>query len=67
MNKIAEAGYDGACQEGFLNMKEQTERAEQIRCMAERMWLHYYNRVLYERRMISEDEWVRMNNRIDRR
>ena len=48
-------------------MENHAERENCKRGTAEKIWLHYYNRVLYERRMISEDEWVRMNNRIDRR
>lgn len=37
------------------------------RVVAEKIWLHYYNRVLYERGMISEEERNRMSNRIDQR
>ena len=33
--------------------------------VAEQLWLHYYNRVLYDKGVISEDERNRMANRID--
>ena len=35
------------------------------RVVAEQLWLHYYNRVLYDKGVISEDERNRMANRID--
>lgn len=42
------------------------ERAEdEKRRVAERLWLHYYNRSLYEAGLISEAERNRMANRID--
>ena len=41
------------------------QQEDQKRRIAEQLWLHYYNRVLYERGIIDEDEWTRMSNRID--
>ena len=35
--------------------------------IGEQLWLHYYNRVLFERGIITEDERNRMANRIDAR
>ena len=35
--------------------------------LGEQLWLHYYNRVLFEKGMISEEERNRMSNRIDAR
>ena len=35
------------------------------RAAAERLWLHYYNRVLFERGLITEAERNRIGNRID--
>lgn len=40
---------------------------EQKRRIAEQLWLHYYNRVLYERGIIGEEERNRMGSRIDAR
>ena len=40
---------------------------EQKREVAEQIWLDYFNRVLYDKGMITEDEWNRMTNRIDAR
>ena len=45
-----------------------TESGENRKCIvAEQLWLHYYNRVLYERGMISEAERNRMSIRINAR
>lgn len=49
-------------------MRESWERLEERkRAVAEQIWLHYYNRVLYERGIIGEEERNRMSNRIDAR
>lgn len=40
---------------------------DQKRTIAEQIWLQYYNQVLFERGMITEDEHNRMANRINAR
>ena len=40
---------------------------DQKRSTGEQIWLHYYNQVLYDKGMITEDERNRMTNRIDAR
>lgn len=37
------------------------------RLIGEQAWLHYYNRVLFERGLITEAERNRMDRRIDAR
>lgn len=44
-----------------------THMEAQKRAVGEMLWLHYYNQVLFERGVISEDERNRMINRIDAR
>ena len=39
----------------------------QKREIGETLWLHYYNRVLFDKGVISEDERNRMSNRINAR
>ncbi len=49
-------------------MRNNTARLEaQKREIGELLWLHYYNQVLFERGVISEDERNRMSNRINAR
>ncbi len=49
-------------------MSRSRERLEERRrAAAEQIWLHYYNRVLYEKGIIGEEERNRMSNRIDAR
>ena len=49
-------------------MSQRQERLEeQKRVAAEQIWLEYYNRVLYEKGIIGEEERNRMSNRIDAR
>lgn len=51
-----------------MRVRESWERLEERkRVAAEQMWLHYYNRVLYEKGIIGEEERNRMSNRIDAR
>ena len=40
---------------------------DQKRTIAEQIWLQYYNQVLFERGMITEEEHNRMANRINAR
>jgi len=49
-------------------MKESNASANaQRRSVAEQLWLHYYNQVLYDKGMITKDERDRMTNRINAR
>lgn len=49
-------------------MREHSGSAEeQKREAAEQIWLEYFNRVLYDKGLITEDERNRMANRIDAR
>ena len=49
-------------------MRESRERLEERkRAAAEQIWLEYYNRVLYEKGIIGEEERNRMSNRIEAR
>ncbi len=48
-------------------MRESQECLEERKRAAEQMWLHYYNRVLYEKGIIGQEERNRMSNRIDAR
>lgn len=49
-------------------MRQSQERLEERKqAAAEQIWLHYYNRVLYEKGIIGEAERNRMSNRIDAR
>lgn len=51
-----------------MRMRKGQERTEaRKRAMAEQIWLYYYNRVLFERGIIGEEERNRMSNRIDAR
>lgn len=45
----------------------QSSTEAQRKAVAERIWLHYYNRVLFEKGVISEEERNRMSSRIDAR
>ena len=67
MNKFTRTGYDSACQEGIKSIMNQADGEGLKRSIAQRMWLHYYNRVLSERGIIGEEERNRMSNRIDAR
>ena len=40
---------------------------EQKRQIGEQLWLHYYNQVLFDRGLITEDERNKMANRINTR
>ena len=49
-------------------MSQRQERLEERkRAVAEQIWLEYYNRVLYEKGIIGEEERNRMSNRIEAR
>ena len=37
------------------------------RFVAEQIWLHYFNKVLFESGLITEEERIRTKNRIDAR
>lgn len=45
----------------------QVYNKEQKRSIAEQIWLQYYNQVLFERGMITEEEHNRMANRVNAR
>ena len=47
--------------------QSQSRLEERKRVAAEQIWLHYYNRVLYERGIIGREERDRMSNRIEAR
>ena len=38
---------------------------EEKRLLGERMWLSYYNKVLLDCGMLTEQEWTRMESRIE--
>ena len=38
---------------------------EEARGIGEKTWLHFYNRVLMERGIITEDQYFRMKRRIE--
>ena len=48
-------------------MSQRREQLDERKRAAEQMWLHYYNRVLYEKGIIGEEERNRMSNRIEAR
>ena len=37
---------------------------EEARLVGENAWLHFYNRVLHERGIITDEQFIRMKNRI---
>lgn len=49
----------------ILNQK--SGNADQKRIIGEQIWLHYYNRTLFEAGLITEQEKNRMANRINAR
>ena len=48
-------------------MTEQRDLELEKRTLQERAWLHYYNRVLYEQGIITEQERNQMTNKINAR
>ena len=40
---------------------------DQKKTIAEQIWLHYYNKLLFEKGIITEEERNRMTNRINAR
>ena len=61
-------GFGHPLQEGGDRVSNgMTHMEAQKRAVGEMLWLHYYNQVLFERGVISEDERNRMINRIDAR
>lgn len=39
--------------------------AEEARRIGEKTWLHFYNQVLHNQGLISDEQFIRMKNRID--
>ena len=48
-------------------MARETGGPEERRRAAEKLWLHYYNRTLFEKGLISESERNRMHHVIEAR
>ena len=46
---------------------EVTDIAASKKVVAEQIWLHYFNKVLFESGLITEQERIKMRNRINAR
>lgn len=49
---------------GGIRTQNQPSPEQAKKALAEQLWLHYYNQVLFEAGLISEAERDRMKNRI---
>lgn len=50
-----------------MAMTQEQQNEQKRRKMAEQIWLHYFNRVLFEKGLITERERNRMTQRIENR
>ena len=48
-----------------MGKDKKTTDEQKKKAAAEQIWLHYFNRVLFEQGLISEEERNRMKNMID--
>lgn len=46
-------------------MVEKRMTDEEARRIGEKIWLNFYNQVLFDRGVISEDQYIRMKRRIE--
>lgn len=60
--ELPKSGYDDN-REGTLTV-EKRMTAEEARRIGERTWLQFFNQVLMDRGIITEDQYVRMQMRI---